>query len=66
MTNWTGVPFILRAGPAQKDLSGRRTWTSSSRLKGLLITERLTLAGAKRRMRPSWEWSGAEPVHPTG
>jgi DNA-binding transcriptional MerR regulator len=34
------------------------------RLKELLITERLTLAGAKRRIEAEFESRTAEPVHP--
>ncbi len=64
--NWEKEFPFLNAGRAaggqkifrQKDLD------IILRLKELLITERLTLAGAKRRIEAEFEGRTAEPVHP--
>jgi DNA-binding transcriptional MerR regulator len=64
--NWEKEFPFLHAGRAaggqkifrQKDLD------IILRLKDLLVTERLTLAGAKRRIEAEFEGGGAEPVHP--
>ena len=65
--NWEQeFPFIHagRASGGQK-IFRQKDLDVILRLKGLLITERLTLAGAKRRIEAEFgNGAAAEPVHP--
>ena len=64
--NWEKeFPFIHagRAAGGQK-IFRQKDLDVILRLKELLITERLTLAGAKRRIEAEFDGRTAEPVHP--
>jgi DNA-binding transcriptional MerR regulator len=64
--NWEKeFPFIHAAttGAGQK-IFRQRDLDIILRLKELLIAERLTLAGAKRRIEAEFEGRTVEPVHP--
>ncbi len=64
--NWENeFPFIHagRAAGGQK-IFRQKDLDVILRLKELLITERLTLAGAKRRIEAEFVGGTAEPVHP--
>jgi DNA-binding transcriptional MerR regulator len=64
--NWESeFPFIHagRAAGGQK-IFRQKDLDVILRLKELLITERLTLAGAKRRIEAEFEGGTAVPVHP--